>query len=320
MSIHNGEGKKPKNHKKSGRWWVSLCLLVCLALLLSTWLFGQRFEAVRSFGYTLAKPVTRLVNKTAGAIEDLREQMQSKASLQAENDSLRDEVEDLEEQIRLLQSTARRTSELEELYQMDTYYKDYPKTGAQIVGLSPNNWYDTFVLDKGSADGIEEYMPVMAGNGLAGHISTVYENYSVVTSVVSQDSVIYGQINRANGDLVVVQGASGYSSRDTGTIKDDICMIRFVTEDVDITVGDEVVTSTLGDIYPPGLPIGTVTKIIPAGDGQESIAFLKPTVNLEQTDMVLIITQFWKEDMDSTLTEDSSAGEDGSESSQEASP
>ena len=74
-------------------------------------------------------------------------------------------------------------------------------------------------------------------------------------------------------------------------------MIQFVTNEIDITVGDEIVTSSLGDIYPPGLPIGMVTEIVPLGTGYESLAYVKPGVNLDQMDTVLIITEIWKQDM-----------------------
>ena len=73
-------------------------------------------------------------------------------------------------------------------------------------------------------------------------------------------------------------------------------MIQFITDEIDITIGDEIVTSSLGDIYPPGLRIGTVTEIIPIATGYESIAIVEPAVNLEQMDMVLIITELWKQD------------------------
>jgi rod shape-determining protein MreC len=150
-----------------------------------------------------------------------------------------------------------------------------------------------------------EYMPVLSDNGLAGHVSEVYDHYAKVVSVVNKDSYIYGQINRKNGDLVAVQGAKGFHSEETGSIEEDLCMIQFITNEIDITIGDEIVTSSLGDIYPPGLRIGTVTEIIPIATGYESIALVKPAVDLDQMDTVLIITEIWKQDLLENNNEDS---------------
>ena len=290
--------EKQKNRKKLAvKWKLLMGIGFCGVLLVSTWLLGQRFEAVRSALSTITRPFQNGYRMVEEWVDDISSDFQSKKSLEKENLALKEELERVRKENVQLQSDARRVQELEELYELDTYYKDYPKTGAQIVGLSPNNWYESFIIDKGRVDGIVEYMPVLSDHGLAGHISEVYEHYAQVVSVENENSYIYGQINRKNGDLVAVQGAKGYSSPDTGAIEEDLCMIQFVTDEIDITVGDEIVTSSLGDIYPPGLKIGTVTEIFPLGTGYESMALVKPDVDLDQMDSVLIITEIWKQDM-----------------------
>ncbi len=298
---------KQKNKKKLAvKGKLLIGTVFCGILLISTWLLGQRFEPVRSFFNTITRPVQQGFRLVEDWVDDISSNFQSKESLEKENIALKEELDRLQKENLQLQSDARRVQELEELYELDTYYKDYPKTGAQIVGLSPNNWYETFIIDKGSADGIVEYMPVLSNNGLAGHVSEVYEHYAQVVSVVNESSYIYGQINRKDGDLVAVQGAKGYNSSDTGSIEEDLCMIQFVTDEIDITVGDEIVTSSLGDIYPPGLRIGTVTDIFPLGTGYESMALIKPDVDLDQMDTVLIITEIWKQDMQEELNSNNS--------------
>lgn len=291
------EDKQKYRKKLAVKWKLFIGISFCGILLISSWLLGQRFEKVRSFLNTFTQPVQQGYRKAEKWADDLSADFQSKENLEKENIALREELERMQKENMQLQSDARRVQELEELYALDTYYKDYPKTGAQIVGLSPNNWYETFIIDKGSSDGIVEYMPVLSDNGLAGHVSEVYEHYALVVSVVNEGSYIYGQINRKDGDLVAVQGAKGYNSSDTGIIEEDLCMIQFVTDEIDITVGDEIVTSSLGDIYPPDLRIGTVTEIFPLGTGYESMALIKPDVDLDQMDTVLIITEIWKQDM-----------------------
>lgn len=225
------------------------------------------------------------------------EAVNTKQTIIDENEALKEEIHRLEEENRRLAAEARRASNLEKLYDLDTFYKDYPKIAAQIIGLSPNNWLESYMIDKGSEDGLALYMPVIADGGLIGHITKITPHYALITSIVNQSSIIYGQVNRGNGDMVAVQGASGYRSLDINTTDEETCVIRFVTNEIDITVGDEIVTSSLGDIYPPGLLIGTVIDIQPLGSGYESIAYVKPTASLDQVDLVLVITEEWKKDM-----------------------
>ncbi len=289
------------NHNQKKRlpdkWKLYFGISFCIVLFIASLLLGQRFDRVRSFFNWITHPIQQGYQKIEEWVEGISSDLHSKEELDRENILLKEELDRLQKENLELQSDARRVQELEELYELDTYYKDYPKTGAQIVGLSPNNWYETFIIDKGESDGIAEYMPVLSDHGLAGHIGEIYDNYAQVISVVNENSYIYGQINRKNGDLVAVQGARGYYSSEIGVIEDDVCMIQFITDAIDITVGDEIVTSSLGDIYPPGLRIGTVTEIIPIATGYESIAFVKPAVDLDQMDTVLIITEIWKQDM-----------------------
>lgn len=304
-----------QDDKSKGRrhWKTKSKLLlgigVCAILIISSWLLGQRYAPVRSILNTLTQPIQSAYKSIENWFDEKSEDLKSKESLQKENVALKEELARLQKENLKLQSDARRVQELEDLYELDTYYKDYPKTGARIVGLSPNNWYETFIIDKGIEDGMVEYMPVLSDNGLAGHVSEVYDHYAKVVSVVNKDSYIYGQINRKNGDLVAVQGAKGFHSEETGSIEEDLCMIQFITNEIDITIGDEIVTSSLGDIYPPGLRIGMVTEIYPLGTGYESLAIVKPNVDLDQMDSVLIITEIWKQDMKSELNSQN-AGED----------
>ncbi len=297
------EKKKRERKKLTVRTKLLIGISCCLVLLVASWFLGQRFEPVRNALNYVAQPIQKVYVSVGNWFQDVFDNFQSRDALEQENSRLQEELTRLQNENLQLQNDARRVEELEELYELDSYYRDYPKTGAQIISLSPNNWYESFIIDKGSADGIEEYMPVLAGGGLAGHVSEVYEHYSYVVSVIHESSYIYGQINRKNGDLVAVQGTRTNQASQTETGYEELCMIQFVTNDVDITVGDEIVTSALGDIYPPGLHIGTVVDIQPLETGYESVAYVRPEVDLEQMDTMLVITEIWKQDMHDEVQE-----------------
>jgi len=298
--------KKNKRSLKSfaPKHKVTIVIIVLLLFMILTGLLSLRFEGIRVVLHAVTDPVCAVFDEIGDRITGAFDH-QTEDELREENSALKEQIEALEEENRILRSDARRTNELETLYELDTYFADYEKTGASVVGLSPNNWITRMTLDKGSLDGISEYMPVIASGGLVGHVSEVFANYAYVTTVISENSVVYGQVNRADGDLVVLKGIadSSVSARKSG-----LMVITYDAEEVDIVLGDEIVTSTLGDIYPPGLSIGTVISITEGTDGAESLAYVLPTADLNQIDMVLVITEIWKEDLPA---EEPSASESG---------
>ena len=69
-----------------------------------------------------------------------------------------------------LQQDKYELNNLRELYKLDEEYADYRKVGARVVSKEAGNWFHSFVINKGSLDGLEPDMNVMAGSGLVGHI------------------------------------------------------------------------------------------------------------------------------------------------------
>ena len=112
-------------------------------------------------------------------------------SLQKENDALKAELELLQEENIRYQEEQVELNYLRELYKLDNVYSKYEKVGANVIGRNSDNWYDVFTIDKGSKDGIEVDMNVIAGNGLVGIVYQVSENYSLVRSIIPQPLLMF---------------------------------------------------------------------------------------------------------------------------------
>lgn len=302
--IHSAKKKKKLQISTKVRLIAGISL--CLILIGITFILGQYIDPVHQALAYVTTPIQNAFNATVQWVTEKSDNIRNLRTLQEENDRLKQELEDLAAENTTLQTDLAQLRELQELLQLSNYYEAYPKTAAQIVGRSPNNWYETFIVDKGTNSEIEKYMPIIAGGGLVGHISQVYPNYAQVTSILDESSRIYGQINRyQQGTSLLIQGGRGVKDLNTSLDPDFVCFCDFLTAETDIQVGDEVVTSALGDIYPPGLRIGTVEEIVSLEDGRYSRAFIKPAVNPEKLNYVLIITDLWKDDMRSEIGGDS---------------
>lgn len=286
-----------KRRGRSKHLFLKILCACCALLMLLTGVFDVRVPFLHSAVQWAVSPVQNFFSAASAQIQNLF-QRDSAEELEAKVQSLEEENRALRDRITSLEAEAKRGRELESLYDLDTYYKEYPKTAAQIIGLSPSNWFDVFLIDKGEKDHLRPEMPVMTEEGIAGHIREVFEGYSVVVSITSAESSIYGEIDRSDGKNVVLQGAQGHEFSNMPGFFEDACFIRFQTEENTVLLGDRIITSALGDIYPPGLLLGTVTDIVPIGDGMESIAFVKPAADLKDSHTVLVITSLWREDLE----------------------
>jgi DNA-binding transcriptional MerR regulator len=81
---------------------------------------------------------------------------------------LKGQVEELTNELNTIKLEQYELDNLRELLALDQQYSDYKKTGANVIGKDPGNWFSIFTIDKGSKDGIEVDMNVIAGNGLVG--------------------------------------------------------------------------------------------------------------------------------------------------------
>ncbi len=274
--------QKPNTVRMSVRTRIFVIVLICLGLILTTFLIGNYLAPAGSFLNRIASPIQRGFSAIGNAVSRSSERSRDIDALTEENAALHQQLEALQYENTVQKVQLEKLTELEELYELDTNYADYPKTGAEIISVSPGNWMDAFMINKGSSEGMQAYYPVLSGGGLLGCIRTVSYHQSEIMTLLSSDSYIYAEILRS-GDRVGVSGAEDLQ-------QENLCKIEFVMDETDIAVGDEVVTSSLSTVYPPGIRIGIITQIREKGDGVTGIAYVEPYARIRDASTVLIIT------------------------------
>jgi rod shape-determining protein MreC len=154
-----------------------------------------------------------------------------------------------------------------------------PTIAASIIGEDGAPWFKTLVVDRGAADGFSEGMPVLATEGVVGQVIKVSANSSRVLLITDHASAIAAvvQRSRARG---VVRGAGGGRLTLEFSIKED-----------DVKVGDQVLTSGIGGIFPKGVPIGEVTMVKKGEYGIFQIVEVRPSVMISRLEEVLVLTR-----------------------------
>jgi rod shape-determining protein MreC len=154
-----------------------------------------------------------------------------------------------------------------------------PSLAAAVIGEDGAPWFKTIIIDRGEADGLREGMPVIATEGVVGQLVKVAAKSSRVLLLTDHASGIAGvvQRSRARG---VVKGKGGGR-----------CALEFALREDDVMVGDPVISSGVGGIFPKGLPIGEITMVKKGEHGIFQTVEVRPAVNVTRLEEVLVLLQ-----------------------------
>ena len=197
--------RKGERFTLPSKYLLFILTILCTIMMLVTFgtnVFNRPFNRV--VGYVIV-PFEQGIAKAGEWLANRSDELVQIRTLLAENSALKEQVASLTEENTLLQQDKYELNELRGLLELDEEYGDYNKIGARIISRDSGNWYSSFVIDKGSNDGLADDMNVIAGGGLVGRITSVGPNWSRVTSIISDNSNVSG-MTLATGDNLIVSG------------------------------------------------------------------------------------------------------------------
>ena len=226
---------------------------------------------VRYLGATVAAPFRGIGN----VVTNLTADQQTLSELRAENDELRARNVELEEAAQ----TAERLQGLLDLRDAN----DLQSTAARIISGASDSWSTTVTIDKGTSSGVTAGMPVTASSGVVGQVIDSGSTTSTVRMLTDENSSISAMIQSSR-----VQGML------TGSVTGQLNLTLIGTEQ-EVNVGDVVVTSGLGGVFPKGLPLGEVTSVESAPGALFLDIVVEPFSHAENYEEVLVITSLTEE-------------------------
>ena len=257
---------------------IALVLVSILLLFLGTRegparvLSGTRdvFQTVTTPVRYVGSLVTSPFNAAGNVVANLTTDQETLSELRAENQELRARNAELEE-------AALTTTRLESLLNLKNTYS-LTSTGARIISRSSDSWTATVMLDKGTTSGVAVGMPVTDSVGVIGQIIACGPTTSTVRLISDESSGVSAMVqsSRAQG---VLKGSA------TGSLR-----LTLIRTDQTVAVGDTVVTSGLGGVFPKGLPLGKVISVEkPTGAPYYDIV-VESLSSPESLEEVLVIT------------------------------
>ncbi len=200
-------------------------------------------------------------------------------------EELEQKLASMEEENRQAQSALEENDRLRQLLQLAKAHRDFTFVSANVTARSATSWSSTLKLSKGSDDGITTEMCVVTATGeLVGVVTGTGANWTEVTTIVDPSISIGARIS-SSGDAAVLTSNLDCLTRGE-------CKLSYLDSDAELAVGDTVLTSGLGGVYPSGLTIGTITEEGTADSGMERYAIVKPAADLGALGELFVITGF----------------------------
>ena len=199
-----------------------------------------------------------------------------------EHQILKENMIQLEEQLLEMDETLRENQRLKALLAFKQENTPNLVSGVRVTGKNPGNWFNTLTIDSGFQQGVAVNMALVNNQGLIGRVTEVGSNWAKVRTIVDGQSAISAIVERTR-DNGMIRG------NNTFTLEDGLCRMINLPLDSDIVVGDRIITSGLGDIFPKGIPIGEVVEVVEEKREMYKTAIVQPAVDFQRLEEGLII-------------------------------
>ncbi|MCI8491127.1 MAG: rod shape-determining protein MreC [Lachnospiraceae bacterium] len=256
-----------------------LCLIsVYVSLTLN--LSGGPLNTVAGYVFV---PMQRGINYVSTWILDKTEHLKNLKDVMEENKTLKVQVDELTSELNSIKLEQYELDNLRELLELDKKYPSYEKVAANVIGKDAGNWFSNFTIDRGTKDGVDVDMNVIAGSGLVGIVTDVGPNYAKVRSIIDDISRVSGMV-LTTSDRCIVHGDLKEMNANQNILLTDLKDSEDQAE-----LGDPVVTSNISDKYLEGILIGYISTLEKDANNLTKSGSINLAVDFEHLDEVLVI-------------------------------
>ena len=198
-----------------------------------------------------------------------------------QNKMLRSEVEQLRQRDVNVNEIMAENTRLTNILNYKNAVKQFDTAVAKIISYDSSNLTNSITINLGAKDGMQKNMPVITPQGLVGTIVAVYEHSAKVQLILDPRSAVGAIIQRPESRVIgIMQGSVGVQT---------LAKMVNIPRDADVVVGDNVLTSGYGGLYPKGIVIGEVVEVTNEAGGLLKYATVKTAVDFYRIEEVLVI-------------------------------
>lgn len=233
-----------------------------------SWFSGSLLE--------VAAPVQRVLTAPIDLVRGTYRSYVALLGVREENESLRTQVATLQEESLQLREALVASQTLEQVAELRVHL-DLPMLATEVVGQDVSPWFRTVVLDRGRGHGLRAGMPIVTESGVVGLVTATTPHAARAMLILDRQSAVDGMLQRSRARGIV---------RGTGKAELEL---EFTGPPEDVQVGDLVITSGYGGVYPKGVRIGEVVSVAPEAPYLVRRAKLRPAANFEKLERVFAL-------------------------------
>jgi len=255
-----------------------LIFLLAFSLISANLHSRENMSFFESLVVGISAPVQKVVWGIIGGVGSVWRGYFYLVGLEKENQTLKRELQELKVQMNRYREADLANERLRALLNFKKSIAT-PLLPAQLVAFDPSGWFQTILIDKGRSDGVVLDMAVVSAEGLVGRVIGVGNHHAKVLLILDGNSAVdaYIQRSRARGVLV--------------GLGRELCLLKYVQRNEDVQVGDKVISSGMGGVFPKGLLVGTVQEVVRASSGLFQRVEVEPAVNFSRLEEVLVVIQ-----------------------------
>ena len=224
----------------------------------------------------VSSPLQQKLQRSILLLKGVGERYIFLTGVQQENQDLKRTIGDLREENNRLKEALWAEERLKKLYALQSQYSSTSLV-AQVFARDPTNWFKTVLVNKGKKGGVSKDMAVVTSEGVVGRVIEVSPSTAKVLLITDPNSALDVIVQRSRSQGIM-EGKVG-----------EICLLKYVQKSEDVQIGDKVITSSLGGIFPKGLMAGTITQVERKRPGIFQYIEVTPSVDFSRLEEVLIL-------------------------------
>ena len=270
---------------------IVLILLILILLLTGVGRLAGGSSPLSQSLQTVLSPAEKLLDGVVDRLETVYGYMHDYDALKDENAALKARISDMEAEVRRSQDANEENERFRALLDLKQSHMDYSMVDANLISWSASSWGSAFNIDRGSRDGIEAGDCVITELGyLVGIVTDCGRYSSTVRTLLDPRSAVAARMEDAG---ITAVAAGDFSLMSQGRLK-----LTYLQDAGVLVIGDTVLTTGSGGIYPAGLVVGTVMELRLDQDGFTEYGIMEPAVQLTALRQVFVIKGYAGEDED----------------------
>ncbi|MBQ2277361.1 MAG: rod shape-determining protein MreC [Clostridia bacterium] len=232
----------------------------------------------------LLTPMQKVFNYATEAVDGFASYFYKFDELVEENIALRERIAELEKQNYDAAELEERSAWMSNFLEMKSQHTDFKMLSASVTGRENGNYSKILTIDVGTGAGVTKNMPVVTSEGIVGRITELGYNWAKVTTIVEAQTSVGAYIERTE-DAGICEGQFDLAP-------DGMCRMSYLPAETQIAVGDRVLSTGYGSVYPRGLVIGYVETVGINEFTRSPDVTVKCAVDFSELTQVMIITDY----------------------------